>query len=597
MNKFNILIAMLVCLNICGCSDFLEEDPKGKLTTDNFYNSESDARQAINGVYRRLSDSWVTGYNIKQIPNDLLKRASWDEASGLSNFTYGSENTYIAGMWQNHYAVIKDCNSVIDNVTANKEKINNWERYVGQAHGIRAFLYFDLVRWFGDVPLVLTDTKSLDGLEVTRTPQKEVFRQIIEDFEYCISHTMDKGDTSKGYQYGRLTKDACHGFLAKVYLWLGSVAQRDGKEILGNAADNFEKSLEHSSAVIQGGRYKLVDYYPDVFNAKTRDKAPDEVLWCVQGLTGDDTGTWTGMMFGIRGNQNLGGSWDNISSSDYHRMMYEPSDSIRRLWNCPRMTIQDDGTLWGWDYKMYWDTRGDQKLSEATENNNWLQWSIGKFRRYPLADPSSYNYTNFGMDEPLLRYADVLLMYAEAYNEVNHGPGDYRPSSGMDMSGISIQSAYDAVNLVRKRPRIANEGIMHQDVLPRKLITDYATEVDECVPDWKPGAYGYIYDGVRTAWEYNRYGDDYTAFRTEILNERARELVAESTDRWCDLVRRGILVKQMQAWRQYNPFISNTEREITTPGAPENIQSRNMLLPVPLSEIDVNKNLTQNPGY
>lgn len=597
MNKFNILIAMLVCLNICGCSDFLEEDPKGKLTTDNFYNSESDARQAINGVYRRLSDSWVTGYNIKQIPNDLLKRASWDEASGLSNFTYGSENTYIAGMWQNHYAVIKDCNSVIDNVTANKEKINNWERYVGQAHGIRAFLYFDLVRWFGDVPLVLTDTKSLDGLEVTRTPQKEVFRQIIEDFEYCISHTMDKGDTSKGYQYGRLTKDACHGFLAKVYLWLGSVAQRDGKEILGNAADNFEKSLEHSSAVIQGGRYKLVDYYPDVFNAKTRDKAPDEVLWCVQGLTGDDTGTWTGMMFGIRGNQNLGGSWDNISSSDYHRMMYEPSDSIRRLWNCPRMTIQDDGTLWGWDYKMYWDTRGDQKLSEATENNNWLQWSIGKFRRYPLADPSSYNYTNFGMDEPLLRYADVLLMYAEAYNEVNHAPGDYRPSSGMDMSGISIQSAYDAVNLVRKRSRIANEGIMHQDVLPRKLITDYATEVDECVPDWKPGAYGYIYDGVRTAWEYNRYGDDYTAFRTEILNERARELVAESIDRWCDLVRRGILVKQMQAWRQYNPFISNTEREITTPGAPENIQSRNMLLPVPLSEIDVNKNLTQNPGY
>lgn len=597
MNKFNILIAMLVCLNICGCSDFLEEDPKGKLTTDNFYNSESDARQAINGVYRRLSDSWVTGYNIKQIPNDLLKRASWDEASGLSNFTYGSENTYIAGMWQNHYAVIKDCNSVIDNVTANKEKINNWERYVGQAHGIRAFLYFDLVRWFGDVPLVLTDTKSLDGLEVTRTPQKEVFRQIIEDFEYCISHTMDKGDTSKGYQYGRLTKDACHGFLAKVYLWLGSVAQRDGKEILGNAADNFEKSLEHSSTVIQGGRYKLVDYYPDVFNAKTRDKAPDEILWCVQGLTGDDTGTWTGMMFGIRGNQNLGGSWDNISSSDYHRMMYEPSDSIRRLWNCPRMTIQDDGTLWGWDYKMYWDTRGDQKLSEATENNNWLQWSIGKFRRYPLADPSSYNYTNFGMDEPLLRYADVLLMYAEAYNEVNHGPGDYRPSSGMDMSGISIQSAYDAVNLVRKRSRIANEGIMHQDVLPRKLITDYATEVDECVPDWKPGAYGYIYDGVRTAWEYNRYGDDYTAFRTEILNERARELVAESTDRWCDLVRRGILVKQMQAWRQYNPFISNTEREITTPGAPENIQSRNMLLPVPLSEIDVNKNLTQNPGY
>ena len=174
MNKFNILIAILVCLNICSCSDFLEEDPKGRLTTDNFYNSESDARQAINGVYRRLSDSWVTGYNMKQIPNDLLKRASWDKASGLSNFTYGSETPILPACGKS-LCSDKDCNSVIDNVTANKDKINNWERYVAQAQGIRAFLYFDLVRWFGDVPLVLKDTKSLDGLEVTRTSQKRYF--------------------------------------------------------------------------------------------------------------------------------------------------------------------------------------------------------------------------------------------------------------------------------------------------------------------------------------------------------------------------------------------------------------------------------------
>ena len=290
-----------------------------------------------------------------------------------------------------------------------------------------------------------------------------------------------------------------------------------------------------------------------------------------------------------RMNQELADRTD-YDSENYHKLIEKFTHDNERF-------LMMGGTNYTVDYKMYWDTRGDQKLSEATENNNWLQWSIGKFRRFPLADPSSYNYTNFGMDEPLLRYADVLLMYAEAYNEVNHGPGDYRPSSGIDMSGISVQSAYDAVNLVRKRSRIANEGIMHQDVLPRKLITDYINKVDECVPDWKPNSYGYIYDGVRTVWDYNRYGDDYTAFRTEILNERARELVAESTDRWCDLVRRGTLVKQMQVWRQYNPFISNTEREITTPGAPENIQSRNMLLPIPLSEIDTNKNLTQNPGY
>jgi hypothetical protein len=598
MNRISISIITFISLIVCGCSDFLKEDPKGILISENFYNSEQDARQAINGVYRNLTTGdAVVGYNIKQIPNDLLKRASWDEASGLSNFTYGADNSYIAAMWQAHYAVIKDCNSVIDNVTANSGKINNWERYVGQARGIRAFLYFDLVRWFGDVPLVLEDTKTLNNLEVARSPQSEVFGQIIEDFGYCIQTTMDKGDTDSGYQYGRLTKDACRGFLAKVYLWLGSIAQRDGTEISGSAAENFQKALEYSGEVIHGGRYKLVDYYPDVFDAKTREKAPDEVLWAVEGMTGDGTGTFTGMMFGIRGNQNLGGSWDNISGSDYHRMIYEPSDSVRRLWNCPRVQTQDDGTLWGWDYKIYWDTRADQKLSEAEENNNWVQWSIGKFRRYPLADPASYNYLNFGMDEPLLRYSDVLLMYAEAYNEVNKGPGAYNSSAGFDMSGASVQSAYDAVNLVRKRARMVVHGIMHQDVLPRRLASEYTDLVDIQVPDWRPGGYGYIYDGIRTVWSYNNYSDNYTAFRNEILNERARELVAESTDRWCDLVRRGILVQQMQVWRQYNPFISASERSIPGVAAPEYITSRNMLLPIPLSERDANKNLTQNPSY
>jgi hypothetical protein len=259
--------------------------------------------------------------------------------------------------------------------------------------------------------------------------------------------------------------------------------------------------------------------------------------------------------------------------------------------------LLENGKLWGWDYQCYWDTRSDQKLSDATENNNWVQWSIGKFRRFPLADPGSYNYTNFGMDEPLLRYADVLLIYAEAYNEVNHGPGAYNPTSGTDFTGASVASAWDAVNLVRKRTRVANKGIIHEDPIPRSLKTGYTDLNTRCVPDWKPGFFGYIYDGVREVSSYRGYSSDYDAFKAEILNERARELVAEGTDRWCDLVRRGKLESAMQAWREYNPFISTTERSVLTPGAPENVGSRHYLLPIPLSEMDVNKQLTQNPGY
>ena len=597
MKLIKIFSLSLLLLGISSCSDFLEEEPKGLVTTGSFYTNEQQARQAVNGIYRNLAGSNVTGYEIKNIPNDLLKRAQWDEGSGLSNFTYGAENYAIATMWKGHYSVIKDCNSAIANIEKNKENIENADRYIGEARGIRAFLYFDLVRWFGDVPLVVEETKKLENLEVARTPKAEVFRQIIEDFEFCAENTFVKGDTDHGYQYGRMTADACNGFLAKVYLWLGSVADRDGVEVLGSAADNYRLAMEHAREVIKSGRFSLCDYYPDVFNAKTKEKAQNEVLFCTQGLAGDNTGTWTGMHFGIRGGVEYGGSWDNISSSDYHRMIYEPSDSVRRLWNCPRVQILEDGSLWGWDYRKFWDTRSDQKLSEQTENNNWVQWCIGKFRRYPLADPGSYNYTNFGMDEPLLRYADVLLIYAEAYNEVNHSPGAYSPATGNDLSGMAVESAWDAVNLVRKRARIANKGIIHDDPLPRELKTQYTNLNTMCVPDWRPGFFGYMYDGTREVASAHGYAGQYEAFRGEILNERARELVAETTDRWCDLVRRGEFENAMQQWRVYNPFISNSERYVLNPGAPENISRKHYLLPIPLSEIDVNKNLTQNPGY
>lgn len=213
MKNFNILALALLAIASSACS-FLDEEPKGLVTSDSFYRNDKEARQALNGMYRNLAASSVTGYEIKNIPNDLLKRATWDEGSGLSDFTYGSENSSIATMWQGHYSVIKDCNSVIANVEANRSDISTADVIIAQARGVRAFLYFDLARWFGDVPLIVDETSSLDGLEVVRTPVKDVFEQIITDFKFCADHSFSKGETDKGYQYGRMTSEACHGFLA-----------------------------------------------------------------------------------------------------------------------------------------------------------------------------------------------------------------------------------------------------------------------------------------------------------------------------------------------------------------------------------------------
>lgn len=595
MRKNILLILSVLLFN--SCSDFLTEEPKSVLTPINFYRNEQEARQAVNGIYRAMADQKVTGIDIKSSVNDLIKRASWDSGSGFSDFTYDASNNNITNMWQGHYETINYCNSAIDNIEINKENIENWERYTAQAKGIRAYLYFDLVRWFGEVPMIIKETTSLNDLKVSRSTMKECYEQIIADLKYAEEKSVVKGDRDNGYQYGRFTQEAATGLLSKVYLWIASVTQRDNVEVLGSAADNYRLAMDYAKKVIDSGKFKLVDYYPDVFNAKTRDKAQDEVLWCTQGLTGDGTGTYVGMYFGIQGDQDYGAAWGNVSSSDYHRTIYEKSDTIRRLWNCPRVEILENGKLHGWDYDKYLTTDPNNILNREDEINYWGGWSIGKFRRYPLADPGSYNFSNFGMDEPLLRYADILLIYAEAYNEVNNGPGTYNPSSALDLTGTSVSSAYDAVNVVRKRARIFNEGIIHEDVLPRKLDFSKSDLVDECVADWKPSFYGYDNSGIYEIWDVRGYSSDYEAFRNEILYERGRELVAETTDRTCDLVRRGILVQQMQEWRKINPFTNQQERGINNPGAPEYVSKKHYKFPIPLSEIDVNPNLKQNEGY
>ncbi len=580
------------------------------ILAEDFYQNESEAKQALNGVYRNINNRYVTGDAIRHVVTDLTRYATWDDGAGLSDYSFGADNTVLGNVWSGYYSVIKDCNVAISSITNNSEQIDNYERYVAQARGVRAYLYFNLVRWWGDVPLVTEPVTSLtENLEIARTPQAEVFEQIIEDFNYCVEYSMSKGETDNGYQWGLMTKGAAKGFLSKVYLWLGSVAQRDGVEVLGSAEYNFEQSMLAAKDVINGayGSYSLVDYYPDVFSSRTRTETEEELMWAALSMTGDDTGSYTGMMFGIVGTQMVGGSWGNISSSDYHRTLYQTADDVRRLWNCPRVQVNATGKIWGWDYNENL-TGGNEELTASKGENNWVTWGVGKYRRIPLESPQTYIYSNFSMNEPILRYADILLTYAEACNEYYGKPDE---------------TAFEAVNEVRKRAAnyIDGENI-HHDTTPRgtlsvrddmemwgngeygNVATSYTTNTNgdvENIAFQSDGNYtnGSIVIEEANIYTHRGYGSDYDAFRSEILNERAREFVGEgSNDRWCDLVRRGILVTQMKTWlTTANPFIGGSRERNINYDLMTNVSTTHYLLPIPQSELDSNRALTQNPGY
>ena len=588
----NSILCGVVAMASVSCVDFLTEVPKSSFSPDTYYNNDLEARIGINGIYNSLANNYVTGYDIKYVPTDLVMKPSWSLEEGLGNYTFSSTNNRLLKLWKNHFLAIKDCNAPIDAIEKNREKIPSADRFIGEGRGVRAFLYFDLVRWYGDVPLIKHAATSPDTeeLAVSRNSRKEIFEFILEDLEFAAKHAPSRA--SKEYQYGRFNQEAALALTAKVHLYIASITERDGEVILKPAKEHYKLAMDFAKQAIDRKGFELTSYYPDAFTYRNETKAHEEVMFSSVHLTGDNTGAFTGMIFGIQGQLAQGGSWGMASSTDFHRSIYEPSDSIRRLWNCPRVTIQSNGTLKGWDYPQYY-----QNLDPAKEATDGTRFSIGKFRRYPLDDVSTYNYQNFGMDEPLLRFADVLLIYAEAYNEFNGDPGVYTPSSSLSLDGSNIQSAYDAVNVVRKRARTANVGPVHEDILPRSYNFEKANLVDDCVPDWRSGFFGYYSSGAEV-YSLRGYTSDYAAFRGEILWERAREFVGETTDRWCDLTRRGELVERLQDVRTtVVPSLGVPERGLSFPSYPENVKEYHQLLPVPQSEIDSNKKLTQNPNY
>ena len=245
-----------------GCSDFLDEEPKSSLSPEVYYNNDSEARIGVNSLYSTLKNNFVTGYDVKYVPTDLILKPAWSMEEGLGDYTFSSSNDRLLKMWKNHYLAIKDCNTTIDAIEANRDKIPSADRFIGEARGVRAFLYFDLVRWYGDIPLVLHAATSPNGdhLKVPRDKVSVVLQQIIDDLTFASENSVSKNGDN-GYQYGRFSREAALGLLAKVHLYIASITDRDGEIILEDAKTHYKKAMDYAKMVIDKGGYKFCLLY------------------------------------------------------------------------------------------------------------------------------------------------------------------------------------------------------------------------------------------------------------------------------------------------------------------------------------------------
>lgn len=378
MKVSKIYISLLFSLTLSSCSkEFLDLKPISSATYDNFYRTADDFRNAINGAYASLQSGGVFGNSY--VFGDVASDNTVPPASGsvtdqdeFDRFYIRTTNPFISGRWNDSYSAIARFNTILEKIgpVSIDETLKN--RYIAETKFLRALVYFNLVRTFGDVPLVLKSISNPDeGYEYGRSPKADVYAQIEKDL------TEAEGVLPVSYataDIGRATKGAAKALLGKVYLTEKKYAQAAAK----------------LKEVIDLGVYDILPNYADVF--KVSNKNNKESVFDVQYKSGGagEGNSWPNS-FAPENSGNaviaFGGGGNNQPTADLINS-YEPGDK-RKDASLATSYVNASGQTIPYNFvKKYYDT-------PATNGDN-------------------------GNNIPVIRYADVLLMYAESLNEVGY---------------------------------------------------------------------------------------------------------------------------------------------------------------------------------
>jgi len=377
-----------------GCTDFLQKDPQGDLTQASFPTSASDALQATNAVYAAVRNWYYNsgGYPILDIMSDDAYKGSnkndqLTTVGAYDNFTFNTTADGLDRWWATLYQGIKWANVVIEKVSAIPMDTTLRNRYAGEARFLRGLFYFDMVRAWGGVPIVTTVNPPL---HLARSTSQETYDLIISDLKYAETHLTKRSGLNSA-ERGRATIGAAEALLARVYLFTG----------------DFADAEVYAMKVIQSAEYSLEPNFIDANGVNGNNGV--ESIFEVGALGVEDYeggGAQYANTQGVRGVPNRG--WGFNRPSIDLRKSFEPGD--------PRLkgTIIDLGdTLDGIYIKGDPDPANDPVV---TVDGNGDTINIQCYNR-KVWTPGSDTPTQWGHHRRLIRYADVLLMAAEALNE------------------------------------------------------------------------------------------------------------------------------------------------------------------------------------
>jgi len=413
---FSLLLVVSV-FSFGGCKKFLDKDLQGTLTQQSFPVSAGDALLATNATYESIRE-WhynAGGFPVFDIMSDDARKGSnpGDAATTVGpydSFTHTTTQDGIDRYWNSLYVGVKRANVVIEKIPAIAMDETLKTRYIAEARFNRGLIYFDFVRAWGGVPLVTTTNPPL---KLPRATADEVYLQIIQDLTFAIDHLPLKSEY-QGADLGRASKGAAQALLARVYLF----------------RHDFTNAEKYALDVINSNQYDLEPVFTDANGVNGNNGI--ESVFEVGALQSENTtsgGNQYANTQGVRGTPNRG--WGFNRPSIDLRNSFEPGDprydgTVINLGDTiDGIMIQGDGSTPDITY----DDDGNIIEIECYTQKVWV--------------PGDNTITQWGHHRRLIRYADVLLMAAEALNETNK-PGE----------------ALIYLNLVRERARQGNNTIL-----------------------------------------------------------------------------------------------------------------------------------------
>ncbi|HEA28829.1 MAG TPA: RagB/SusD family nutrient uptake outer membrane protein [Leeuwenhoekiella sp.] len=500
--------SILAAFFFLSCSDsFLDEQQTGTLTTESALTSPESAIALANGAYvnttvfneQAFSFGGNTFLLLEYMTGKVTSENSQSNFKEFQDVALSARTPYVEEWWRGCYAGIAKCNLAIQKLPEYKGLIDDdlISKLTGEVKFMRAIYYYYLVRIFGDVPKIMVPQVDLDELQVSRSPLKEIYDEII----IPDLLTAESAPIPFKEQTGRVSMAAVKALLADVYLTYAGYPVQGGTEFYAQSA---KRSLE----IINSGEYSLFQNYEELWNPLNNNSG--EFIFQVQ------------FSVNKRSNELVPGVLPSRSGMSAFNLEY---GSL-----IPTLEFVDSYV------------EGDKRAEEkqfffTTYKGNPIKFSPGapELEYIDFVAPYIHKYFDqtaidevgqSGLNQTIYRYADVLLMYAEAQASAD---------------GTANAQAMESLNLIRLRANLP---------------------------------------------EFNNTGED--AFIKEVWNQRYFELSYENK-MWFDMIRTRLIRDDGTGeYVNFAGYINNWGKSYS---------ETNLLFPLPLTEIQANSNLVQNPGY